>query len=903
MQEIICLLSSSPPRLSRQPSRDAAPAQATVSAEGTETARFMEKIPVMKKQTDFIELDDEDSDIELSFDPRLKTSCNLGISITQKSTATMNIAVAAIKEKDNMRTINVTRPLSTNTSDLIAAKSTAIVTATESLGFTTEAEKQKQTQRDYVFLDDDENWPSSSINLDSEYSLHIEEARARPANRVGSKLGAEVMGAAAPVSPVGNRLAKTGTLDGAQENMERGRRKEAKEKIHENLDGLFSDSIDLDKEYSLHLNEARARPANKVFSKSPPKSTTGAASRLQNGSLSPKCPRWTSATTADASNVTNDYNDLDDPFPSSINLEHPLPNRTTKTYYSDPFAEPGDDMGDSPATKLPELPKPRTSNLMQRATSDVSLLATNTNNRPNTTTAGAGAKKGVKRTATMVLDSDPITFTSSPDFAQMERDRRKRRDTSRKKPVELSDLEEEAAPAAKLPALAVLDSDSDDLPELPRLGMGAKRSNTRVFGRASSDVSYNKTASKSSLSKSLARSTSLANPATKGANKRVPKTAEEKAAEIAAKHAAKEEEAEKRKNIREEKARDKVIAADLAKVNTLKTDKKKSTPEMVVIFPMEMDEKLREQAERFLGKLGVETRPWRGANVAGGGGVRNVVRWKRKVEAKYDEDADIWRPVPLRVEEEKHVLVYMLAKEFVELVTGEKEQDLDAHVGRMKSKLQDCKIIYLIEGLITWQKRNKNVRNRQYEAAVRAQTPAEAPTSTQRSSKSKRKAPEYIDDDLIEDSLLRLQVIHKVLIHHTTAFVESAEWISIFTQHISTIPYRKQKMNMDTSFCMDTGQVRVGEDARDTFVKMLCEMRGLTAPVAWGVEQEVKGREGAGGVVGLMKWLREEGREAIADVRKSANKDGAFTDRKVGRAMSKRVYSVFMGNDPGSTEV
>jgi crossover junction endonuclease EME1 len=63
------------------------------------------------------------------------------------------------------------------------------------------------------------------------------------------------------------------------------------------------------------------------------------------------------------------------------------------------------------------------------------------------------------------------------------------------------------------------------------------------------------------------------------------------------------------------------------------------------------------------------------------------------------------------------------------------------------------------------------------------------PAATQRSRK-KKEQEEYVDEDLVEDALLRLQVMHGTLIHHTAAMIETAEWIVVFTQHISTIPYR-----------------------------------------------------------------------------------------------------------------
>lgn len=96
---------------------------------------------------------------------------------------------------------------------------------------------------------------------------------------------------------------------------------------------------------------------------------------------------------------------------------------------------------------------------------------------------------------------------------------------------------------------------------------------------------------------------------------------------------------------------------------------------------------------------------------------------------------------------------------------------------------------------------------------------------------------------------------------------------------------------------MDSGQVKTGDGPSDTFVKMLQEILRITASVAFGIVEEYPS------VQALIKGFTEHGPLALEDCRKSANRDGAFTDRRVGPAISKRVYSVFMGTDPESWDV
>jgi crossover junction endonuclease EME1 len=96
---------------------------------------------------------------------------------------------------------------------------------------------------------------------------------------------------------------------------------------------------------------------------------------------------------------------------------------------------------------------------------------------------------------------------------------------------------------------------------------------------------------------------------------------------------------------------------------------------------------------------------------------------------------------------------------------------------------------------------------------------------------------------------------------------------------------------------MESGQVKTGDGPADTFTKMLQEMVRVTAPVAYGIAAEYPT------VQKLVKGLKENGPLALEDCRKTANKDGAFTDKRVGPAISKRVYNVFMSRDAGNYDV
>lgn len=262
-----------------------------------------------------------------------------------------------------------------------------------------------------------------------------------------------------------------------------------------------------------------------------------------------------------------------------------------------------------------------------------------------------------------------------------------------------------------------------------------------------------------------------------------------RAAKAEKKQQQREEEKERKRLLKEEKAREKQLAADLAEVNKVRTDKKISTPEMIVDLPVSIEgDSVDTQIREFLKNLQVQVTSYISP-------LPNVIKWRRKVTAQFNEELGHWEPILQEVRSESHVLCLLSAKEFVDMASVNSAeldgQDLEAHVLKLKSKYDASTPIYLIEGLETWTRKNKSIRNRAYQAAVLSQTDVQvAGAPTAGPSKRKRPAAEYIDEDMVEDALLRLQVMHGCLIHHTAVPVETAEWVANFTQHISTIPYR-----------------------------------------------------------------------------------------------------------------
>ncbi|KAI1860835.1 uncharacterized protein JN550_011297 [Neoarthrinium moseri] len=380
-------------------------------------------------------------------------------------------------------------------------------------------------------------------------------------------------------------------------------------------------------------------------------------------------------------------------------------------------------------------------------------------------------------------------------------------------------------------------------------------------------------------------------PAKSNAKRQPLKTTEEKELEKKQKADARDAEKERKRLEKEREKQERVIQKEkekaLAEVNKVRTDKKVSTIEMIVDLPVSLKPGTGVQVRTLLEDLKVQHATWNSP-------LDNVVKWRRKVDKRFNEDLDYWEPIPARLESEKHVLVAIEAAEFVKLATGSEGIDIEAHVLKMKVAFPSNTLIYLIEGLDVWFRKNRTARNRQFQSAARN----DAAQSTEQP-RRRAAAHEIIDEDTVEDAIMSLQVDHGVLIHKTNAPVETAQWITTFTQHISTIPYRKARDDISASagFCMDTGQVRTGDTVRETYIRMLQEVARVTAPMAYGIAVQYPT------VSELLRGFEQNGPLALENCRKTANADGRLTDQRVGQAVSKRLYKIFTEQDPTSTDI
>ncbi|EFY96190.1 hypothetical protein X797_008393 [Metarhizium robertsii] len=404
------------------------------------------------------------------------------------------------------------------------------------------------------------------------------------------------------------------------------------------------------------------------------------------------------------------------------------------------------------------------------------------------------------------------------------------------------------------------DDANDALPAISDMDVSKRRARSPLR-RSQSDLTWSK--SRTSYS---ATSTKRVKP---------QKTAHEREVEKTKKRLEREE-------AKAAKAAEKHRAAALVEVNKLRTDKKVSTPEMIVDLPSGLSSELRIQVQEMLQGLGVDHATWDCPK-------HSIIKWRRKVTSKYNDDIGLWEPVPARIVDEGIAMIIVTAEEVVAMALGDL---LASHVADIKAHHGSMKFVYLVQGMTPWLRQNRNNRNRHFASGVRS-------TDAAASSSSRTNNAEYIPEDTVEDAMLALQVEHGMLIHHTAVAIDTARWVINFTQHVSTIPYRMQRDQATSvaGFCMESGQVRTGDSAHDTYVRTLQQVVRVTAPIAYGIAAEFDS------ITKLVQGLERGGPERLDSVRKSANKDGAVSDRTLGQAISRRMYKVFTGKDEDSTDV
>ncbi|KAK9246281.1 hypothetical protein V1506DRAFT_535548 [Lipomyces tetrasporus] len=349
----------------------------------------------------------------------------------------------------------------------------------------------------------------------------------------------------------------------------------------------------------------------------------------------------------------------------------------------------------------------------------------------------------------------------------------------------------------------------------------------------------------------------------------------------------KEKEREQKRKEKEQIAVEKQREKELAAVNKLKISKKDTCAEMIVDIDADFAKTAGgQQLRSILMPLGIEvSTSWTSLT-------RNMVKWRRKVKSEYNAALGHFVPIPEEVRKESFILIVLTGVEFVDMVI---ENELINNVTSIRRMYPNQKLIYMVEGLNSFFKKMRTQTQREFNNMVQdAMGNAISKTKNPRCKEGDLFAKiqeiynHRIHPDLVEDALIMLQVVYDCLVFHSTTALDSAEWIAILTQDIGTIPYKKARLNIHETICMESGQVKAGANNKDTFSQTLQQVKYVTPSLSKAISDKY------GTIDEMMKTLDIRGPNTFLAI------GGDASSRKIGQTLAKNLSFIFSSTDPNA---
>ncbi|KAK9365833.1 hypothetical protein V1509DRAFT_631942 [Lipomyces kononenkoae] len=349
----------------------------------------------------------------------------------------------------------------------------------------------------------------------------------------------------------------------------------------------------------------------------------------------------------------------------------------------------------------------------------------------------------------------------------------------------------------------------------------------------------------------------------------------------------KEAEREQKRKEKEQMSLERQRQHELAAVNKLKMSKKDTCAEMIVDIDADFAKTVGGQKLlSILVPLGIEvSTSWTSPT-------RNMIKWRRKVKAEYNDALGLFVPIPEEIRKECFILIVLTGVEFVDMVI---ENQLAENVTSIRRIYPDLKLIYMIEGLNSFFKKMATQTQREFNNMVQdALGNSQSRTKKLRNEegdlfvKIQKKYNHRQHADVIEDALIMLQVVYDCLVFHSTTSLDSAEWIAILTQDIGTIPYKNARLNIHETICMESGQVKAGTTTKDTFSQTLRQVKYVTPGLSKGISDRY------GTINEMMKALDSRGSNAFLAI------GGEASNRKIGQTLANNLDSIFSSTDPNA---
>ncbi|KAF9181252.1 hypothetical protein BGZ50_005620 [Haplosporangium sp. Z 11] len=291
---------------------------------------------------------------------------------------------------------------------------------------------------------------------------------------------------------------------------------------------------------------------------------------------------------------------------------------------------------------------------------------------------------------------------------------------------------------------------------------------------------------------------------------------------------------------------------------------------------------------------------------------RNVLYWRRTVSHRFDEEQDLFVPLAEKeVKLESFALIYQTADEFADMIENDQLKSFLSAVKREmrlrknKEKMaisstsangpmrlkgdrrERQRTLFLISGMESYLRGLRKATTKKFQQAVLASL-GQGRTDAASSTTVAQLEEAVVDQGRIDKELLWLQLEQECLVIHSNDDDESAQFIVSLTEQIGLLPYkdlRKTGLNV----CIEG--IKSGTDANDTWIKSLQEIHMVTPNIARSIANEYP----------TIRSLYEGYRACTSVYEAQTMLEGIpIVNRNavLGKVISRRVYDVFMSEDP-----
>jgi crossover junction endonuclease EME1 len=163
----------------------------------------------------------------------------------------------------------------------------------------------------------------------------------------------------------------------------------------------------------------------------------------------------------------------------------------------------------------------------------------------------------------------------------------------------------------------------------------------------------------------------------------------------------------------------------------------------------------------------------------------DIIKFVRKVDKEWNDQEGFFQPCELHKKDEEWIIHWLHADTFIDLTCRDQTGlQLQFHIEKLKRALPGAKVIIILEGLESMLSKARNARVNIYDTAARRIGGLQG---------ARRNIDESLldlDEDAIQDELIKMQLVHEIRILQTASTLESAEWVATLATDISSIPYR-----------------------------------------------------------------------------------------------------------------